>query len=71
LLDVDAERVRLSAQRDEVGVQLGRTRAKLANPGFLAKAAPDIVEKETEKRDRLEKRFSEIDGQLRELDGQA
>ncbi len=71
LFDVDAERTRLSAQRDEVSVQLERTLAKLANPGFLAKAAPDIVEKETQKRDRLQKRFSEIHGQLRELGEQA
>jgi valyl-tRNA synthetase len=69
LFNVDAERARLRKQRDEVGLQLERSQTKLANQGFLSKAASDVVEKEAQKRDRLEKQFSEIDGQLSELDG--
>ncbi len=39
LFDVDAERARLTKQRDDVATLLTRANAKLENQGFLAKAA--------------------------------
>ena len=64
---MDAERARLRKQREEL--EAGRTRSagKLANEGFSKKAAPEIVEQERQKHDRLVTQLAEIDGQLAEL----
>jgi len=42
----DAERVRLKKERDAVAGEVERTRAKLTNEKFTAKAPADVVEKE-------------------------
>jgi valyl-tRNA synthetase len=69
LFDVDQERERLSHQRAKVNEQLERATAKLANEGFRAKAAAEVVAAEEERRDRLTQQLAEIDGQLHELGG--
>jgi valyl-tRNA synthetase len=51
LIDVDAERARLSREADKVLSDLEGTKKKLMNQDFLAKARPDVVQRE---RDRLE-----------------
>jgi valyl-tRNA synthetase len=68
LFDAQAERSRLSKQRDEISSQLERTTAKLSNAGFLAKAAPEIVAQEQEKRARLAQQTDEIEAALAELE---
>ena len=67
LFDVDAERRRLGAQRDELDVDLQRARAKLENQGFLTKASPEVVAQERSKADRLAEQRAEVDAQLDEL----
>jgi valyl-tRNA synthetase len=69
LFDIESERTRLSKQRDEVATLLARTTAKLANEGFLAKAADDVVASEREKLVRLTQQLTEIESQLAELGG--
>ncbi len=68
LFDAQAERSRLSKRRDEISSQLDRTTAKLGNAGFLAKAAPEIVAQEQEKRARLAQQLAEIEDALAELE---
>ncbi len=53
LFDVAAERDRLAKQRADVEATLERSARKLANEGFTAKAAPDVVAQERAKHDRL------------------
>jgi valyl-tRNA synthetase len=67
LFDVDEERTRLLRDRDEASAQLERSRAKLANEGFRAKAAPEVVEQERERVERATDRLAELDAQLAEL----
>jgi valyl-tRNA synthetase len=67
LFDVDEERTRLLRERDEASAQLERSRAKLANEGFRAKAAPEVVEQERERVERATDRLAELDAQLAEL----
>jgi valyl-tRNA synthetase len=67
LFDADAERDRLAKQRGEIDGALAKTAKKLANEGFLAKAAPEVVAQEREKHDRLVTQLAEVDAQLAEL----
>jgi valyl-tRNA synthetase len=64
LFDAGAERDRLAKQRAEVEGALARAAKKLANEGFLSKAAPEVVAQEREKHDRLVTQLAEIDVQL-------
>ena len=69
LFDVEAETARLTKQRDEIATLLARSTAKLANEGFLAKAADDVVAAEREKQAKLTQQHDEIVAQLAELGG--
>jgi valyl-tRNA synthetase len=69
LFDVGAETSRLMKQRDDIATLLARSRAKLANEGFLAKAADDVVASEREKQAKLTQQHDEIVAQLAELGG--
>jgi len=67
LFDTDAERGRLAKQRAEIETNLKRSAGKLANEGFTAKAAPEVVEAERAKHERLAAQLAGIDGQIDEL----
>jgi valyl-tRNA synthetase len=54
-------------ERDEASTQLERSRAKLANEGFRAKAAPAVVDQERERAERLTQQLAELEAQLDEL----
>jgi valyl-tRNA synthetase len=69
LFDVQAERARLSKQRDDVAAQLTRASAKLQNQGFLSKADDDVVGSEREKHAKLTQQLAEIEAHLGELGG--
>jgi valyl-tRNA synthetase len=49
LLDLDAERERLRRELENLGQQISRTEGLLANENFLAKARPDVVQRERDK----------------------
>lgn len=68
LVDFEAERARLSKDREKATSDLDRVQRKLANPGFLAKAAADIIEKDRAKADDLTETLRIIDEQLRGLE---
>lgn len=49
LIDIEKEKARLNKELQKSEVEKEKLEAKLSNPGFLSKAAPDVVEKEREK----------------------
>jgi valyl-tRNA synthetase len=46
LIDVKAEGARLKKKLDKLGKEIGGLEKKLGNPGFLNKAAPEVVEEQ-------------------------
>jgi valyl-tRNA synthetase len=64
LVNFDEERKRLQKEHDKVAADLAKLAKKLANEGFIAKAAPEIVEKTRTEADELAATLSQIDEQL-------
>jgi valyl-tRNA synthetase len=67
LVDFDAERDRLGKEREKAATELERLEKKLGNEGFLAKAAPEIVEKDRARAAELADGLAVLDVQLAEL----
>jgi len=67
LVDFAHERVRVEKELAAVVTELQRLSAKLGNAGFLAKAAPDIVEKDRARASALSDAAEKLEGQLSEL----
>jgi valyl-tRNA synthetase len=66
-IDLDAERARLSKRLAELDRNLERVATKLANEGFRAKAAPEVVTAERDKMTRLSAERDQLFAQLGEL----
>lgn len=66
LVDLDEERAKLSREKKKVEVDLAKLEKKLSNPGFLSKAAPEIIAKDAAKRDELKERLVRLEAQLAE-----
>jgi valyl-tRNA synthetase len=66
-IDLEAERARLSKRLGELDRDIERSGTKLANEGFRAKAAPEIVAGEQDKLTRLTAERDQIFAQLGEL----
>ena len=67
LIDFEAERARLTKERATLRKDEAKFAKKLSNPGFLAKAAPEIVEKDTAKLAELRDKLARVEEQLAEL----
>ena len=67
LIDFEAERARLTKERTTLQKDEAKFAKKLSNPGFLAKAAPEIVEKDTAKLAELRDKLARVEEQLAEL----
>ena len=67
LIDVEAERARLTKAIGEIEGDLRKSEGKLANDGFVANAPEAVVEKERAKVDELGSRRTSLLGQLEEL----
>ena len=67
LIDFEAERVRLTKERATLQKDEAKFAKKLSNPGFLAKAAPEIVEKDTAKLAELRDKLARVEEQLAAL----
>ncbi len=67
LIDFDAECARLTKERATLQKDEAKFAKKLSNPGFLAKAAPEIVEKDTAKLAELRDKLARVEEQLAEL----
>ncbi|MCP4632038.1 MAG: valine--tRNA ligase [candidate division Zixibacteria bacterium] len=68
LIDVELEKNRLQKELEKVNTLLEKSNRKLANDDFVAKAPPEVIEKEKEKnndcRERLEKLTKNLEGIL-------
>ena len=67
LIDFEAERARLTKERATLQKDEAKFAKKLSNPGFLAKAAPEIVEKDKAKLAELRDKLARVEEQLAEL----
>ncbi|MDO4502085.1 MAG: valine--tRNA ligase [Coriobacteriia bacterium] len=67
LVDFDAERKRLEKEQAKVQKDVDKFSKKLSNPGFLAKAAPEVVEKDKAKLASLEELLERLTAQIAEL----
>ncbi len=68
LIDVEAERARISKQRDKVNAELEKARAKLANENFVNNAPKSVVTQEKERVAAFEKQLGQLDEQLERLE---
>jgi valyl-tRNA synthetase len=57
-VDIEGAQRKLAARRAQLEADIERAERKLANPGFVAKAPPDVVQGE---RDKLERLRAELD----------
>jgi valyl-tRNA synthetase len=69
LVDFDAERIRVAKQLASAADDLVRVERKLANEGFIAKAAAEVIDKERAKEAELADRVAALREQLDELEG--
>jgi valyl-tRNA synthetase len=60
LVDLDKERSRLEKESGTVSRELERVRGKLANESFLAKAPPEVIDKERDKEADLDQKLAAI-----------
>jgi valyl-tRNA synthetase len=67
LIDVAAERRRLTRERDRAADELEKTRRKLANADFVARAKPEIVEENRERERSGEKEVARLEAALARL----
>lgn len=67
LVDFDAERARLAREREKLSNDLAKIEKKLANEGFLAKAAFEVVEKSRTTASELTASIALLDQQLADL----
>ena len=67
IVDLDAEKVRLEKEKVKVEKDFMRFDKKLSNPGFLAKAAPEIIEKDRRAHQELAKQLELLTEQLKAL----
>ena len=70
LVDVGAERERLSKERERLLGEVKRGEAKLANKGFTDKAPPSLVAAETAKLEEYREMLSKVVGELGRLGGE-
>ena len=66
-VDFEAERARMTREREKLARDAAKFEKKLSNPGFLAKAAPEIIEKDRAKLSELTDKLARLDAQLAEL----
>ena len=70
LMSVDLPEEKLKQYEKEqakLAADAGKLEKKLSNPGFLAKAAPEIVEKDRAKHAELADKLARVEAQLAEL----
>jgi len=67
VVDFIHERNRVGKELDAARGELKRLTGKLSNPGFLAKAAQEIIEKDQARADELTEQVAKLESQLAEL----
>ncbi len=66
-VDFAEEKAKLERERKKLSADLEKLEKKLSNPGFLAKAAQEIIDKDTMKRNELRDQLEKITDQLDQL----
>jgi valyl-tRNA synthetase len=69
LIDLDAERERLRRELDNLDQQIARAEGLLKNDGFVAKARPDVVQRERDKLEALSASRRAVEERLTGLGG--
>ncbi|MCL2324698.1 MAG: valine--tRNA ligase [Actinomycetia bacterium] len=67
LVDLDAERARLSREQDKLATELERLQRKLGNEGYLGQAAAAVIEKDRARAEELQELLAKIEGQIADL----
>ena len=67
IVDVENEVKKLQTQRDKLAGRIAGTAKKLDNEGFVAKAPPEVVERERQSLETLEIQLKSIEARLAEL----
>ena len=67
LVNFDEELARLRKEQGKISADAQKLEKKLSNPGFLAKAAPEIIQKDTDKLAALQDTLARINSQIDEL----
>lgn len=60
VVDLDAEAVRLEAEKKKIKQELDRVVKKLGNENFVTRAKPEVVQKERDKKTRFESEFNKL-----------
>ena len=68
LVDFDAERTRLRKECKGLESDVAKFGKKLSNPGFLAKAAPEVIEKDRARLADLSAKLDRVKAQLAEIE---
>ncbi len=68
IMDVDAEKARISKQRERIATDLQRSQGKLSNEKFVNNAPADVVTQEKQRVTEFEQQISQLDEQLQRLD---
>ncbi|HEY3317338.1 MAG TPA: valine--tRNA ligase [Coriobacteriia bacterium] len=68
LVDFEKERGRVAKELDAARADLDKLTRKLGNPGFLAKAAAEVVEKDRNRSSELQATVTKLTAQLAELE---
>ncbi|WP_165170995.1 valine--tRNA ligase [Adlercreutzia sp. ZJ242] len=66
-VDFEAERARMTREQGKLSKDAAKLEKKLSNPGFLAKAAPEIIEKDRAKLAELNDKLARLAEQIAEL----
>jgi valyl-tRNA synthetase len=69
LIDLGVERARLQKEIDRIEGMLRGIRGKLGNESFVAKAPPDVVDKEREKLHSFETTQAKLKANLAQITG--
>ena len=67
LIDVEKETARLNKELENLAKEIKRVTGKLSNPGFLAKAPAEVVEKEREKQKGFEEKKAAVEERIKYL----
>jgi valyl-tRNA synthetase len=70
-IDIDAERARLSKERDQTAGMISGKEKKLSNENFVSRAPADVVQREREQLQQLHEQLKSIHDALAELDSLA
>jgi len=66
-VDIGAERGRVARELDRTRAEHERLTRKLGNEGFLAKAAPEVIEKDRGRADELQQQLATLEAQHADL----